>query len=204
MRSLKKLFLLVSVLFIVSGCSTLPKSQTNVQWQAQQQQLSAIHSYRATGKLTYLSPSQKQSLYFQWKHSPTRSQLRLTTFLGQSVLNLTMTPQGSKVTTYNGNTYQNHDPRILVSRLTGLSIPVAQLQNWLLGQPTGADQYQQNITNTLASLSKEINGEQWALTYKSYTDETFAGKTLPLPSQLSLKQGSTTLNIVISKWVLKQ
>ena len=35
-----------------------------------------------------------------WKHSPNQSQLRLTTFLGQTALNLTIDPSGAKVVTY--------------------------------------------------------------------------------------------------------
>lgn len=204
MKLLQKFAFLIIVLSVISGCSSLPKSSTNVKWQQQQAQLSSIKSYRATGKLNYISPEQRQSLYFQWKHSEDKSQLRLTTFLGQSVLNLVITPKKSTVTTYNDKVYTDANPSELVYRLTGLVLPVSQLQDWLLGKPTGADSYQLNPTNTVASIEKTVNGKEWQLNYQSYTDEKIAANTVPLPSKLSLKQGTTSLNITVSKWTLNQ
>ncbi|MCL9781914.1 lipoprotein insertase outer membrane protein LolB [Vibrio sp. S4M6] len=202
MKQLKKILFFLITLTVISGCSSLPKSSTNVQWQQQQARLTSIKSYQAIGKLNYISPKQRESLYFQWKHSDSKSQLRLTTFLGQSVLNLVITPKESSVTTYNNTVYKDTNPSRLVYKLTGLELPIKQLQDWLLGKPTGADNYQLNPTNTVASLDKVVDGAHWTLLYQAYTDETVDGNTVPLPSKFSLKQGDTRLNITVSKWKL--
>ncbi|MDA0146969.1 lipoprotein insertase outer membrane protein LolB [Vibrio sp. LaRot3] len=185
------------------GCSSIQDSTLSVEWQAHQQRLDLISDYQAAGKLGYISPEQRESLNFHWQHNRDESQLRLTTFLGQTVLNMQITPQGASVETYDDQSFTDISADKLIYRLTGLSIPVEQLNDWLLGKPTNADQYTLNESQTLASLIKQVKGQVWQIEYLSYQDVTFLGSSLPVPHKLKLKQGSTTINIVLSKWILK-
>ncbi|EGA71060.1 outer membrane lipoprotein LolB [Vibrio sinaloensis DSM 21326] len=189
---------------LLSGCASIESSQTNVEWQTHQQRLASISQYQSSGKLGYISPEQRQSLNFRWQHAPQSSQLRLTTFLGQTALNLKITPTGAVVDTYDDKTYTSTNAESLIYQLTGLTIPVEQLHDWLLGRPTSADGYLLNETNTLATLRKEINGQTWQLDYLNYKDVLVDGVALPLPQKLKLKQQDTSINIVISKWDLKK
>ncbi|MFB9214539.1 lipoprotein insertase outer membrane protein LolB [Vibrio sinaloensis] len=189
---------------LLSGCASIESSQTNVEWQTHQQRLASISQYQSSGKLGYISPEQRQSLNFRWQHAPQSSQLRLTTFLGQTALNLKITPTGAVVDTYDDKTYTSTNAESLIYQLTGLTIPVEQLHDWLLGRPTSADGYLLNETNTLATLRKEINGQTWQLDYLNYKDVLVDGVALPLPQKLKLKQQDTSINIVISKWGLKK
>ena len=189
---------------LLSGCANIESSQTNVEWQTHQQRLASISQYQSSGKLGYISPEQRQSLNFRWQHAPQSSQLRLTTFLGQTALNLKITPTGAVVDTYDDKTYTSTNAESLIYQLTGLTIPVEQLHDWLLGRPTSADGYLLNETNTLATLRKEINGQTWQLDYLNYKDVLVDGRALPLPQKLKLKQQDTSINIVISKWDIKK
>ncbi|MFY2509348.1 lipoprotein insertase outer membrane protein LolB [Vibrio pectenicida] len=200
-----RLFLnfILSGLFL-SGCASIDPSTTNVEWQTQQQRLASIDDYKANGKLGYISPQQRQSLNFQWKHSATFKQLRLTTFLGQTALNLKITPDGSSIETYQDETFTSNDAQSLIYRLTGLNLPIEQLNNWLLGSPKGADNYQLNGTNTLASLTKQVQGKLWQLEYLSYQDIQYQSHTIPLPHKLKLTQGDISINIIISNWNIEQ
>lgn len=204
MIKIRQLIPLLLATLLFAGCTSVPDSITSVEWQSHQQKLASIDNYLVTGKLGYISPEQRESLNFQWRHSAAQSQLRLTTFLGQTVLNLSISPQGARVETYDAQVFTDPSADALVYRLTGLVIPVEQLQNWLLGNPTNADHYLLNDTNTLASLEKQVSWQNWHLDYLSYRDEPLSQQIVPLPSKMKLKQGDTTLNIVVSKWVLNQ
>lgn len=202
-------------LFMV-GCTSIPEQPTSVEWQAHSYQLSQIQSYRASGKLGYISPEQRQSLNFTWTHSESSSQLRLTTFLGQTALNLTVSKNGAKVVTYDDQVFTHKSATVLVKQLTGLQIPVQHLPKWLLALPEQADTYQLNdITSTLDSLTKQVNGDTWTIDFSKYQDIELPKKiiesslsnnkdvtTIPLPSRLSFQQNSNKINIVISKWTL--
>lgn len=213
MNRFRKIIHLVFVATLMAGCSTIPEQPTSVEWQTHQLQLESITNYQAQGKLAYISPEQRQSLNFTWKHSPQQSQLRLTTFLGQTALNLTVNAQGAKVVTYDDQVFTHRDASTLVRQLTGLSIPIQHMPQWLLGNPEQADGYQLNDTNTLASLNKIVENQLWQLDYTAYRDVSVITSShadieeshvMPMPSKLTFKQDQTRINIVISKWTVTQ
>lgn len=211
MDRFRKIVSLIFFCLVVAGCVSVPEQPTSVEWQAHQQQLQEIQYYQATGKLAYISPEERQSLNFLWKHSPSFSQLRLTTFLGQTALNLTINEYGAKVVTYDDQIFTDKSASRLVKQLTGLTIPVDHLPQWLLGNPQDADTYLLNANNTVEALSKQIDGQAWQLNFDRYRDVTRSqasseGSTseavLPLPTRLSFQQDSNKINIVVSKWTL--
>lgn len=195
-------WLILLPLFLI-GCTGLPDQPTHVEWQSHQAKLSQIQSFQAVGKLGYISPEQRQSLNFYWKHSPSQSQLRFTSFLGQTVLNLTMTPQGARVETYDDQILTAPNATALVKQLTGLVIPVEQLSDWIIGLPNGADDFQLNQQNTLSTLDKTLSFQRWHIAYTQYRDVAFYQQTVSLPVRLSLTQQAIKLNIVVSNWTLE-
>ena len=209
MIKFRQLLSLLMASILLFGCTSVPETVTSVEWQAHQSKLKQITHYSIIGKLAYISPQQRQSLNFQWKHSDQLSSLRLTTFLGQTALNLTITPQGAKVVTYDDEIFTGESATQLVYSLTGLMIPIDHMPQWLLGLPTGADQFQLSETNTLASLNKQVGLRQWQLEYRAYKEMTDLVKNsnlnpLPLPSKLKFTQADTTINIVVSKWKITE
>ncbi|USD61155.1 lipoprotein localization protein LolB [Vibrio sp. SCSIO 43140] len=204
-RLYRRLFYTFTALFLI-GCSTLPPEPQSVEWQAHRQQLESLTQYTANGKLGYISPEQRQTLNFHWTYSANLTQVRLTTFLGQTVFNLTSTPNGAFIETYDDQKLSGQDANLLIYQLTGLNIPIEQLAGWLIGLPTNADTYQLNDLNTVASLSKELNQKTWALNYTEYrafnVEDT--ERTLPMPTRMQLVQDDTKLNLVVSKWTIKQ
>lgn len=199
----RSLVILTAGLLSLTGCTTLD-STTNVEWQTHQQRLASIQQYQAIGKLGYLSPQQRQSLNFQWSYSAQLMQLRMTTFLGQTALALKVTPDGALVETYDDQQFGAPSAQALIHQLTGLTLPVELLNEWLLGRPTAADAYQLNQTNTLASLTKSVAGQTWQLDYLTYQDVQHQATLLPLPRKLKLTQGDISINIVITKWTVNQ
>lgn len=202
-KHFRSLVILLAGLFLFNGCATI-ESTTNVEWQTHQQRLASIDAYQSTGKLGYISPEQRQSLNFQWSYSADLTQLRLTTFLGQTALNLKATPQGATVETYDDQRYSAPTSQALIQRLTGLNIPVEQLNDWMLGRPTQADDYQLSETNTLARLTKQVGLQTWQLDYLTYQDVQYGGTALPLPKKIKLTQGNISINLFISNWNLSE
>ncbi|WP_261816865.1 lipoprotein insertase outer membrane protein LolB [Vibrio gallicus] len=194
--SITKILVLLLALFMF-GCETTSQLPVHsVEYQAHQQQLAQLDNYLISGKLGYIDPTQRQSLSFIWKHSPTESQLQLTTFLGKTVLTLDITPQGATLVDMNGKRYFDKDADLLFYQLTGMRLPIVYMQDWLKGQPTAADKMQVSDTGTLDSLSQTRGGQTWQLLYKAYTEQS----DYVLPHKMSLQQGHIKLNIQINKW----
>ncbi|ASA55031.1 lipoprotein insertase outer membrane protein LolB [Vibrio gazogenes] len=191
-------------IIILAGCSSVQTPLQPVEWQSHQQRLQQISTYQISGKLGYISPQERRSLNFQWKKSDHHSQLRLTTFLGQTVLKMDIDPQRAEAETYEGQHYTAQTPELLLHQLTGLDIPLSSLSQWILGRPALADTYALKPDNTLDNLEKKLANQQWRVQYKTYTAVTFKAQQLPLPERLSLQQGSTKINIHISQWKVTQ
>lgn len=198
----RTIVLTLSAIGLLVGCASTD-SITNVEWQTHQQRLSSITHYSNSGKLGYVSPEQRQSLNFHWQYTPETLKLRLTTFLGQTVLNLHADSESASVKTHSDEIYYAKSAQALIMQLTGLAIPVEQLNDWMLGKPTNADHYELNTTNTLASLTKHVDGQTWQLNFSAYQDVSLGGVALPLPRSMKLIQGDTSINIVITKWTLE-
>ena len=197
MKKLNQYILSVCVLLFLSSCSTLPEeSATNVEWEQHRQKLVNIQAFQATGKIGYRSIDESISLNFYWSHTTNKSELRLINFLGSTLLTLTISPEGAKVITNDNETFENKDADILLAKLTGLTFPVTQMQNWIKGLPIQADAYTFNQTNTLQSLQKINGGTNWTLNYDRYQDYS----QLPLPYQMTLNSSDTKIKIVVSKW----
>jgi outer membrane lipoprotein LolB len=135
------------------------------------------------------------SLNLNWQHDPQESELRLINFLGSTVLNLTMTENGAKVVT-DDQVFEDSNPNLLFSRLTGMAFPVSQMKHWIKGQPYQADTQSFNEQNTLQSLTKQSGNRLWTLNYDRYQDVD----GLPLPYQMTLSSQDIKIKIVVSKW----
>ncbi|ENM5904499.1 lipoprotein localization protein LolB [Vibrio mimicus] len=189
-------------LFLLAGCATTPPQPVNVQWQSHQLVLQQIQAYQLTGKLGYIAPDQRQSFNFQWQKSPQQLSLRLSNFLGQTVLNLRVDEQGAQVDTYDDQIYRDQDAQSLIRNLTGLDIPIEQLEDWILGLPTQATHYELNEQNTLANLTKLASTAEWQVEYQRYQAIDWQNKVVPLPDKLKLQQNKTSIQLVISQWIL--
>lgn len=195
---------ITGLLIILSGCSSVPPTQEaySVDWQTHKQRLEQLDTFKVTGKIGYKDTEHRQSLNFILKHASQYDELKLLSFLGQTVLIVQMTPTGAMITTSDGQVRTAKEANDLIKKLTGLSIPVSQLPDWLKGLPTQADSVAYNQSHTVESLEKSIDNRQWKLSYLSY-QSTDIGKEspLPLPNQLFLEQDNTQIKILISKWI---
>ncbi|WP_017026151.1 lipoprotein insertase outer membrane protein LolB [Vibrio rumoiensis] len=197
-------FPITCLLLIISGCSSVPPSQENysVDWQSHKQKLEQLNTFKVSGKIGYKDPENRQSLNFILKHASQYDELKLLSFLGQTVLTVQMTPSGAMITTSDGQVRTAKQANDLIKELTGLSIPVSQLPDWIKGLPTEADNVAYNQSHTVESLEKNIDNRQWKLTYVSYQSTSVSSdSTLPLPNQLFLEQDATQIKILISKWI---
>ncbi|WP_261834982.1 lipoprotein insertase outer membrane protein LolB [Vibrio ishigakensis] len=191
-----KLFTLILALFIF-GCETTSQLPVHsVEYQAHQEKLSTLEQYQVSGKLGYIDPTQRQSLNFNWRHAPDSSQLRLTTFLGKTVLTLDINSEGATLTDMDGNRYFDKDADLLFYQLTGMRLPIVYMQDWVKGQPTAADAMQVSDRGTLDSLSQTRGGQTWQLAYLGYTEQG----DFVLPQKMTLSREEIKLNIQINKW----
>ncbi|USD64643.1 lipoprotein insertase outer membrane protein LolB [Vibrio sp. SCSIO 43136] len=198
-RSPLRLIAILLTLFIFAGCSSLPPEPDHgVEWKLHQTQVQAITRYTLQGKMAYISPDERQSLNLYWKQTPAKSDLRLSTFLGQTALNMDFTPMHAKVEVHDGRTFEHPDINLLIKRLSGMSIPVQELTEWVKGVPAGTYDYQVSELNTLSELNTVVSGQPWTLQFERYQQVD----DLLLPARITMISGDQTIKLSISKWTL--
>ncbi len=182
-------------LSLLSGCAQQPTITHKADWSLHQAQLQQLTRYHAQGVFGYISPQQRVTLAFNWQNKADDYQLILTKMY-KTILKLDATPDTVTLTDPDGHTYHGTDAAQLVQQLTGISLPLQQMRDWLIGLPTGADHYQLNKNDQVAMLTKKIDGRTWEMHYSSY-DNT---KVPSLPILMTLKQGQLTIKIKVSTW----
>ena len=163
-QTIKCLFIFV-LFFVVSACSSLPKTDLAA--------ISVTHPTQAqawemNGKLAVKTPQDKFSTNLYWLHTPQQDQLTLTTMLGTTVLNLNSTATTAKLDV-DGKTYRDSNPERLLQRVTGWSFPIKRLPLWVTGQTTQKDiVLQQYSDGSPKQVNAQYNQVLWALSYLSW------------------------------------
>jgi len=185
-----------SLLLLLTGCAQTPQTFNNVSWFDHQQQLQQLTHWSFSGKLAVITPEERNSLNIHWTQADNNFHITLTTFLGGTVLEVQKTEAGTKITDDHGKQYFNHDSELLIKQLSGLIIPIKQLQQWIKGEPANAE-YQLNEQNLVASLlGKDNDHGLWTVNYSVYQTVNY----INLPAKLQLKKENLRLKFAISKW----
>lgn len=184
----------LAILFaVLTGCATAPAPTT--EWQTHRASLEAIDSYTARGKVAFIAPDTRFSANLYWRHSPNESTLRLTNFLGTTLLSLTMNAQGATLIDDQGKQYQDPHPARLIAYLTGARLPVDALAPWLIGLPRAQDRFSLGPDNRLAALD---DTQGWDIDYQDYSAETQPA----LPTRITLSNDQQTIKLRIATWTL--
>ncbi|WP_084228243.1 lipoprotein insertase outer membrane protein LolB [Pseudoalteromonas byunsanensis] len=187
------LILLMFFLFL-NGCAQKisPTQQQNQDWKALLQEQT---NWQASGKLAFLSDTQRQSANFNWQLKDNKQQLILTSFIGTRILSLTELGKYSELE-YDGNTYLDQDSQKLVKRLSGMDLPVAHAPAWLTGTVEN-DSNQYDTYGRLTSSSwRDEQGQLWQASYTQYSliDEMW------LPTRINLTHNTLKIKIQLNSW----
>ncbi len=190
---------------LLAACSlnkplTPGPAPTSPQWRQHQQRVQKITQYQTRGSFAWLSDKQKVYARFNWQQTaPDHYRLLLTNPLGSTELQLDA--QGSVVQLIDskGQRYTSNDAEKMVTQLTGMTIPLDRLRQWILGIPGDATDYQLDDHYRLRQVNYRHNGQPWQVTYQGYDTHL----NPPLPSSLELREGSQRIKLRIDSWVIQ-
>lgn len=193
---MKNIALLFSLLLFATGCVQIPQTVENVSWSTHQQALQQLTHWSFSGKLAIITADDRNSLNIHWSQAGDNIHITLTNFLGSTVLEIQKTALGTKIIDQDDKQHFNQNSEMLIKQLSGLVIPIEQLQQWIKGAPAKAD-YLLNKDNQVASLSEKSSDQSlWIVNYSGYQ----AVSGINLPTKLQLKKEKLRLKFAISKW----
>lgn len=193
--SVKRLSLFFVLSISLSGCSWFSQSSIvdkPLSVEARNQFLAKQDNWTLTGRIGIVSKQESNSANISWEKRGDNIELRIYGGLGTTYALLNSTPQGSKIELSDDQVFYGNDPQELLWRTTGWNIPVAELQQWILGLTSGAPSFELNEQG----LVKSIAFNDWQLSFQKYA--AFSG--LDLPKKLRAVHPDVTLKFAIYNW----
>lgn len=197
-------FIVLLVLVLVSGCATeaprpIPKHPGRI-WARHRRRMQAVTHFTLSAQAGIRAARRGGSLMLRWVLMPQAYQMSGYGPFGRLVFRLRVNRQGAKLVSARGR-FSGPSPSALLTRLTGLRLPVAGLRFWILGVPTPGVVTRQRISPWGLLTRLQQNG--WFIRYRRY-DRTPWGR---LPRLLTLTRkagprGAPTLivTIRIDRW----
>lgn len=175
-------------------------SVSSPEWQAHQQQVKALEQYQTRGAFAYLSSSQKVYARFYWQQqNPERYRLVLTNPLGNTVMELNVQPGLVQLTDDKGQRYVSDDAEKMIQELTGMTIPLNNMRQWMLGLPADAKDFTLSPEARLQKVSLTKNGQLWTVEYQDYDTDVQPA----LPSRLEISHDDERIKLKMDNWTLQ-
>jgi outer membrane lipoprotein LolB len=187
---------------LLGGCQTVKPGQTqmieNQSLQQRQAALSALQHWQVKGKFIFKSPQEKFSVSLNWNQQAERSDIRLTTFMGISMVKM-VNDKHLATLEADGQTYKSTDPQSLLLQTTGITLPVNNMTQWMKGATGDADN--QELTLDQYHRITRINllddhKRAWQIDYQNYLQV----QSYQLPQRVKLSGNGITITIKISDW----
>lgn len=207
-----KTAVLLCLLSLLTQCSTLPELSLNppsvvaaekrpVVWEQNQQALNQVRLQRnwtMLARVGIVSKDGSSSSQLDWVNtSQTGYRITLNNMLtfGQIIIN----KNKNKVTlTYQDKTHSASNPEQLLLKLTGLKLPVSQLEYWFLGLPSPNLAVTNFELNEFAYL-KQLKQAGYNITYDDYSRVN----NLYLPHKIIIKSPQVYIKVNVQTWNLK-
>ncbi|NQZ86072.1 MAG: outer membrane lipoprotein LolB [Colwellia sp.] len=197
------LTLLSFFLIFLSGCSSLLNNHQQITEHQniteRTKKLEALSDWKIKGKLGMISPKERHSLTLNWLYQGERKRqtLNLTAVLGVQIFNLESV-NGMHVINVDGQRYQSPDLNVLLSSLTGFTLPTQAMSFWLKGLPyLNSDKITYNVETQLPNtLTSFHDGKKWLLKYGAYQQ---VGQ-YQLATKFTIKQEDLTIKINVHQW----
>ena len=196
-------FLFFILLLTLSGCSSLNKSQVSPPSDySSPTTIEEIKYWSASGKILLSQNNKKQSGNFYWQQSDKDYQFVVSTILGIDVFSIKVF-NGLTTIFANGEEYKGSDSEALLYHLTGQTIPLGYIGDWMLGRVN---------EESVVSLSKNEKGltkhfifatdnnlptpNTWGV---SYTKRSLVEQFL-LPTNISIASTQSRIKLKINDW----
>ncbi len=193
--------LIFPALLFLSACAQLPPAPpaAHLLLPAEQraQVLTSLQRWTANGQASLRSPQGSQSFGFIWRQEPQGAHLMILGPLGNTVAELQENEQQASLVEANGKRLVAASMGELLQRVLGVSLPVHELPDWLLGIPARG----QVAAYDAEGLPRMADWGAWHLQYLHY--EAVGGLRMPALLQATGPDG-VQMRIAVSDWRLGQ
>ena len=198
MKSLNFLLLLM-VISLLNGCAAPKPPIVVINTNAHQQYLASFDQWQLRGRLAFKSPDEKFSANLNWAQDQLQYEVKLTSFIGTSLLEMQGAPGFAKVYA-DDREFRDTDASRLIKELTGWNIPINHLPQWIKGQTHSSDEVIFDENGLVQRINTRcLMCDNWQITFGRYKqlDDVW------LPHQITLvnqQAPDNQIKIRINQW----
>lgn len=195
---MKKIFLLLTLSLIMTGCSLIPRTQapeptSTTSWEEHQAIINQIDHWNTAGKIGIRTPDDSQSASLSWNQNQQAYNISLKGPLGQGGATISGDQYSSTLEIPGEQPLAAGSPEELLSLRLGWEIPVKDAQYWIKGIPSPNSNYDLTLAdNRLAKLTQQ----GWDIEYQSYVE----GSKTSLPRKLTMTREELKLTLILRNW----
>ena len=195
-----RLFIALSFVTMVTGCTTLPKPDINpnsasqARHQAHLQDIAGIDQFSIKGRIGVQAEGKGFSGSLTWQHSKINDDIALYSPLGGQLASIKKTSENVTLEDAKGNSITAADAETLTQKTLGWQLPLAGLADWSLGRPSSSA-IQASTWNEQGYLST-LKQDGWDIQYENYANQN--GQFLP--SKILLRNEKVYLKLLVESW----
>ncbi len=152
--SVVRSLLIYSLVSILASCASVSEqvSQRPADWETRLQQHQQINDWTIKARLGVQTETEGGSFDVFWQQLADVYEIRLIAPMGQGAVHIAGDEGGVTISLADGQTEYSQDADELFASMTGLSLPVSGLQDWLRGMPIQGEEIQNISWNERGQL----------------------------------------------------
>jgi len=167
-------FLLYALISMLASCASVSQQilQRPADWEQRLQHNKQINDWTIKARLGVQSETEGGSFDVFWQQLTDAYDIRLIAPMGQGAVHITGDNGGVTISLADGQSEYSDDAEALFASMTGMSLPVTGLQDWLRGMPIEGEDIQHASWNEQGQLYK-LEQRGWRIEmnrYKTVTD----------------------------------
>ena len=189
---------------ILASCASISEQLLDrpEDWEARLQQHQQIEDWTIRARLGVQSETDGGSFDVFWQQVADAYEIRLIAPMGQGAVLINGDSNGVKISLADGRTEYSNDADELFSSMTGLSLPVNGLQDWLRGMPVQGEEIQYISWNEPGQLYK-LEQRGWQVEMSRY--KAVADYELPHAFYLEREdQPELSVRLLVREWLPAQ
>ena len=192
--------LIYPLISILASCASITEQVLDrpEDWEARLQQHRQIEDWTIRARLGVQSETDGGSFDVFWQQVADAYEIRLIAPMGQGAVLINGDSNGVKISLADGRTEYSNDADELFSSMTGLSLPVNGLQDWLRGMPVQGEEIQYISWNEPGQLYK-LEQRGWQVEMGRY--KAVAGYELPHAFYLEREdRPELSVRLLVREW----
>jgi outer membrane lipoprotein LolB len=189
-----------SLIVLLASCASLSEQvlQRPEDWEQRLQHNQKINDWTIKARLGVQTEHEGGSFDVFWQQLTDAYDIRLIAPLGQGAVQITGDNDGVTISLANGQSEYSDDAEALFASMTGMSLPVAGLQDWLRGMPIEGEEIQHASWNEQGQLYK-LEQSGWRIEMNRY--KTVADFDLPHAFYLERQdRPELSVRLLIREW----